>query len=42
MLGKNTPCNAISLESYTPFEFQPIIYSVILSFFNSKTLDVGR
>ena len=37
MLDKNAPCNAISLELDNPFEFQPIIYSVRLSFFNSKT-----
>ena len=37
MLDKNAPCNAISLELDNPFEFQPIIYSVHLSFLNSKT-----
>ena len=34
-------CNAISLELYTPFGFQPIIYSVPLSIFNSNILNVG-
>ena len=41
MLGKNEPCNAISLDLYTPFDFQPITHSVLLSFFNSNALNVG-
>ena len=40
-LGKKAPCNAVSLESYTPFDFQPVICLVLLSFFRSSTLNVG-
>ena len=32
MLGKRVPCNAITLELDTSFDFQPIIYSVHFSF----------
>ena len=41
MLGKKVPCNAINLELYTPFDFQPMIYSVPPYFFNSNKLNVG-
>ena len=41
-LGKKAPCHAISLELYEPSNFQPIIRSVLLSIFNSNTLNVGR
>ena len=40
-LGEKAPCNAISLELCKPFDFQPIIYSVHLSIFDSDTLNVG-
>ena len=39
-LSKKAPCNAVSLELYKPFDFQPIIYSIPLSIFNSNTLNV--
>ena len=35
-LGAKAPCNALSLESNKPFDFQPIIYSVPLSILNSN------
>ena len=41
MLGKKEPCIALSLELYSPFDFQQITYSVIFSFFNSSTLNIG-
>ena len=41
MLGSKAPCNAISLKLYIPLDFQPMIYSVPLSFFSSNTLNVG-
>ena len=33
-LGKKAPCNATSLELYTPFDVKLIIYSVPLSIFS--------
>ena len=42
-LSEKAPCNAIILESYKKFDFQPIIYSVPLSMsiFNYNTLNVS-
>ena len=41
MLGKKALYNAMSLELYTPFDFQPLIYSVTLFIFNSYTSNAG-
>ena len=41
MLGKKAPCNGRKLDLNKPFDFQPIKYSVFLSFFNSNVLNDG-
>ena len=41
MLGKKVTCTAISLELYTPFDFQPVTYSVPLAIYKSNTLNIG-
>ena len=40
-LSEKVPCNAIILESYKTFDFQPKIYSVPLSIFNYNALNVS-
>ena len=34
MLGKKEPFHATSLELYASFDFQPVTYSILFSFFN--------
>ena len=41
MLFKKAGYNGLSLELYTPFDFQLRTLSVTLSFFNSKTSSVA-
>ena len=41
MSGKKAPCNGRSLDLKKAFDFQPVTYSVFLSFINSNVLTVG-
>ena len=41
MLCKKAVYNGLSLEVYTPFDFQLRIKSVLLSFFNFNVSSVG-
>ena len=39
-LVKKAPCDALSLELYTPFDLQPVIYSVPFSTLDALSLEL--